>query len=194
MLEPGLTFSIDNQELFDLVKKEFYLDFNNRPSNKAKQNLELYLGTSSEYDVTGYGATAFWDKHPDLLNYLMEVTYPKDPDYIISVTWMKYYGVDHYSALHQEYGENFGGEDYYINVILIDQSEDLDGGVLVVAGDSQRFDTFRISESIRDRLYSIIFKKPGEGIIWNPQTVHGVTKVNKGHRLILGVAKVRKPE
>lgn len=193
MIEPGFTFSFDNQELIDTVTREFYSDFHNRPQNKARQNLELYLGTTTENDITGYGATAFWDNNKELFDYLSEVTYPKDPDYIVSVTWMKYYGVDHYSGLHQEFGEKFGAEDYYINIILVEKSPDLDGGVLIVAGDSQEFDTFKKSVSIRDRLYSIMFKNPGEGIVWNPQTVHGVTKVNKGHRLILGVAKVRKP-
>jgi hypothetical protein len=191
LVEPGFTYTVDNPALIDLLRNEYFNNPDKVRINATKQNLQRQLGTVDECNLAGLPQT-FWNSHKTLFYELMDVTYPRDPNYIITATWMKCYCAGHYSGLHHDFGEAYGGEDFYINVIMIDQSPDLEGGVLVLAGDSEDFQLSPDRASIRDRLDLNPFKIPGEAIVWNPQTIHGVSQVKQGHRLIFACAKVRK--
>ena len=191
MVEPGFKYSVSNSPLINFLKEEFFNNPDKIRINATKQNLQRQLGTIDKYNL-GNLPHIFWNNHQELFNQLMDVTYPRDPNYVITATWMKCYCPGHYSGLHHDFGENYGGDDFYINVMMIDQSPDLDGGVLVLAGDSEDFSLSTGRASIRDRLDINVFERPGDAIVWNPHTIHGVSQVKRGHRLILACAKVRK--
>lgn len=191
-MEPGFTYKIDNDAIINLLKNDFYSDENAFYQNRGKQNYEKYLGSTKGNDIQKFGFF-FWEDHLDLYNYLNEVTYPRDPDYIIDKSWMKYYPEGSFSGLHREKGDIGSIEDQHTNVILIDQAEDIVGGVIVIAGDSYDID-FKDPNSkgnLRERLYTRFLKTPGEAITWDERAVHGVSKIEKGHRLVFVCTKIK---
>lgn len=194
-MEPGHTYFVDNNELIDLLKKEFYDNPEIMLLNRGKQNYEFHLGTtygheSSLWDLNIHGRGIrseheFWDAHREFYDYLNKVTYPLDSDYKITRSWMKYYPEGFFSGLHNEF---LGGEEYldqHSNVILIDQPENTVGGTIVIAGDSMKTSKDPNQPgNLRERLYTRTLKQPGDAITWNEQAVHGVSKIEKGHRLV----------
>jgi len=194
MIESGFTYKIDNQELIDLLRNEFYSNPNSFWENQGKQNYEKYLGTTKENDNKNFG-WLYWDNHIELYNYLNEVTYPREPEYFIDQSWMKYYPEGAFSGLHQEKGDYrakaTGGQ--YTNVILIDQAEDIIGGIIVIAGDSHEInlEDANAKGNLKERLYTRFLKTPGEGIVWDEKAVHGVSKIERGHRLVFACTKMK---
>lgn len=191
-MEPGFTYNIDNQEIVDLLKNLFYSNMDVVYENRGKQNYERYVGTTTENDCHKTGAV-FWDNYPDLYDHLSKITYPRDPNYIIDKSWMKYYPEGTFSGLHREQGDVCGLEDQHTNVILIDQAEDIVGGVIIIAGDSYDID-FKdpnAKGNLRERLYTRFLKTPGEAITWDEKAVHGVSKIEKGHRLVFVCTKIK---
>lgn len=199
LVETGFTYQIDNQELFDTLKQEFYSHPEHMVSNGSKQNKSRSLGTLWPNKVWGFEHD-FWESHVELFEYINSVTYPHDPDYIVSETWLKFYEEGDFFSLHYDYplylDENPDAKDLhqYSNVIMIDQSDDLKGGVLVIAGDSFNIDYFNANRKgfLLERLYTKSLEKPGDAIVWNENTIHGVSKVEKGQRLILLCLKAHK--
>lgn len=191
-MEPGFTYNIDSQEIVNLLKNDLYSNKNVFYQNRGKQNYEKYLGTTRKNNIHNFGCS-FWEGHLDLYNYLNEVTYPRDPDYVIDRSWMKYYPEGSFSGLHSEQQDVCCIEDQHTNVILVDQSEDIVGGVIVIAGDSCDID-FKDPNSkgnLRERLYTRFLKTPGEAITWDEKAVHGVSKIEKGHRLVFVCTKIK---
>jgi hypothetical protein len=191
-MEPGFTYKIENNRLIEVLKKEFYDHKKDFQPNRGKQNYEKYLGTIEENNI-GAWKGSFWENHKELFYYLNEKTYPQDPEYILDKSWMKYYPKGSFSGLHTENADASVGKDQYTNVILIDQSEDIVGGVIVIAGDSIEPDYKNPNkkENIRERLITKFLKDPGDSIVWNGKTVHGVSKIEKGHRLVFVCTKTK---
>lgn len=191
-MEPGFTYKIDNQELIDLLKNEFYSNPDSFWVNRGKQNYEKYLGTIKENDSKNFG-WLYWDNHIELYNYLNEVVYPREPGYFIDQSWMKYYPKGTFSGLHQEKADWNASGEQYTNVILIDQAEDIVGGIIVIAGDSHEVDLKNANAkgNLKERLYTRFLKTPGEAIVWDEKTVHGVSKIEEGHRLVFVCTKTK---
>jgi hypothetical protein len=192
-MEPGFTYKVDNQELIDLLRNEFYSNPNSFWENRGKQNYEKYLGTTKENDNKNFG-WLYWDNHIELYNYLNEVTYPREPGYFINQSWMKYYPEGSFSGLHQEASDyQYSTSNQYTNVILIDQAEDIIGGMVVIAGDSHDIDTKNPNSkgNLKERLYTRFLKVPGEGIVWDERAVHGVSRIEKGYRLVFVCTKIK---
>jgi hypothetical protein len=188
-MEPGFTYTVDNEKFLSLLREEFY---NN--SELIKQN-----GAKTLYDRP-IGAfecrwNTFWKDNIDLYNYIESVTYPRDPNYRIDNTWMRYYIKDSFSALHIDVkNDSHIGEDQITNVILLDQSEDIDGGLIVIAGESYNIDLdvpVRAG-NIKKRLLTRFLKNPGDAIMWDEKTIHGVSKIEKGFRLVFVCTKIPK--
>lgn len=194
-MEPGYTYRVDNQKLIDQLREDFYSDPDRIKENRGKQNYEKYLGTIEKNDVWDYGKyfPKYWDYHLDLYNYLNDITYPRDPEYFIDKTWMKYYPQDAFSGLHRESGDVGCVEDQHTNVILIDQAEDIIGGLIVIAGDSYdiNFKDPNAKDNLRERLYARFLKNPGDAVTWDEKAVHGVSKIEHGHRLVLVCTKIK---
>jgi hypothetical protein len=184
-MEPGFTYKVENIELIEILKKEFYDHKKDFHPNRGKQNYEKYLGTIKK--------GSFWENHKELFHYLNEKTYPQDPEYILDKSWMKYYPLGSFSGLHTENVDISVGKNQYTNVILIDQSENIIGGIIVIAGDSIEPDYKNPNkkENIRERLITKFLKNPGDSIVWNEKTVHGVSKIEKGHRLVFVCTKTK---
>jgi hypothetical protein len=191
-MEPGFTYKVENIELIETLKKEFYDQKKDFHPNRGKQNYEKYLGTIAENNMGGWKGS-FWEGHRKLFHYLNSITYPSDPEYILDKTWMKYYPKGSFSGLHTENADRSVGENQYTNVILIDQSEDIMGGIIVIAGDSMEINYVNPNgkENIRERLITRFLKNPGDSIVWNGKTVHGVSKIEKGHRLVFVCTKTK---
>ena len=179
MIESGFKYSINNANLISKVKAHFYSNKHLIENNSAEQNTQMEMDS-------------FWEKNKDLYAQLNRTTYPKGNGYFILRSWLKYYDVNDFSGLHQEQDNpRSRKENEYSNSILIERSEDLIGGDLVIAGDGQEFDySGSVNENnIRERLLTRSVNTPGEVIVWDKYAVHGVAKVEKGHRLVLVCVK-----
>ena len=142
-----------------------------------------------------------------LLSYITQMTYPYGEP--ISLCWSKLYGAtskdrditppsgsqrDYYwgvvgrpsMGLHQEkwvYGDMEIGKDplkFWSTTLLVTKSDDLEGGEIVLAGDS--IDDLAEFQS---RLKVINLKEKGQTASWNGETVHGVAEITKGTRWVL---------
>ena len=138
-----------------------------------------------------------------LMSYLEKHTYPfKKP---VESMWMNYYSADMknengfggFLGLHQDYHnwkDRSGDHMVFVNSVLIDQSDDMVGGEIVLAGDSieTRQATIRREIDTRDIMHrlKVIRQKPGDVIFWNGLTLHGVSQIEKGDRLTMMVVKV----
>jgi hypothetical protein len=185
MVELGFKYSLDDLSVIDFLKKEFFSDPNMIVVNNGKQNLERHFGTLRKYNVNGYERD-YWENHLDIYNYLNENTYPRDPDYVITSSWIKYYKVGAFSGLHAESKAWPSKEIQYTNVTLLDQSEDIEGGQIILAGDSYEINWKdpNAKGNLRERLLTRFLKSPGESIVWDEKSVHGVSRIEKGHRLV----------
>jgi hypothetical protein len=194
-MEPGFTYRVDNQELIYVVREDFYSNPTKVKENRGKQNYEKFLGTIKEHDIWNFGKwfPYFWENHRELYDYLNKITYPQDPRYSIDKTWVKYYPEGSFSGLHIEYGGEGTCEDQHTNVILIDQAEDIMGGIIILAGDSYEinFKDPNTKGNLRERLLTRFLKNPGDAITWDEKAVHGVSKIEKGHRLVLVCTKIK---
>lgn len=189
---PGFTYRVDNLDLINTVKHEFYSNPALICHNNSKQNYQRYLGTLDQYKITG-SENSFWNDHQQLFEYLNTITYPRDPSYCINESWIKYYTAGDFSSLHAECGPWGGHCDQHSNVILLDQSPDLEGGIIVIAGDSFDVDIDNpyTKGNIRERLLTRILKTPGDAVTWTENVIHGLSKVDKGYRLVLVCTKIK---
>lgn len=195
---PGHIYKVHNQEFIDFIREDFYSDPKLIRENRGKQNYQKYLGTLEEYDVWGWNkwSPKFWDKHPELYHYLNDVTFPREPGYFVDKVWMKYYPKDSFSGLHQDHAEPAEQgryEDRHINVILIDQAPDIIGGIIVIAGDAYEpnFKDPNEKYNLRERLLTRFLATPGDAITWDEIAMHGVSKIEHGHRLVLVCSKIK---
>lgn len=156
----------------------------------------------------------FWADHKDLYDYVEANTYPYDCQ--ITGSWLKYVHESFkigdnqggFMGLHQDYMYEHAqtetndhvkslkpGEEYIIhtNSIIVNTSDDIQGGELVLAGDSLSIGgPAKRKTDTRDLLYRLKVvdaKDTGALTVWNGLTVHGVAEVRKGWRTTLIVVK-----
>jgi len=190
-MESGFIYFLDNPDLFNLLKTDFYSNPELAHENRGKQNLERHMGTLNKYNFSGLEKD-FWENHIELFEYLNEFTYPRDPEYYICSSWIKHYIEGSFSGLHAESQDWGMGRDQHTNVILIDQAEDIIGGMNVIAGDSYQLNKDPNSKgNLRERLLTRFLEKPGDAIVWDANAVHGVSKIEKGYRLVLVCIKIK---
>ena len=143
----------------------------------------------------------FMFSRTELMAYFEKNTYPFGAP--VKALWMKYYSADMkdkngfggFLGLHQDHF-NFPDKAHqimFVNSVLIDQSKDMVGGEIVLAGDSLETRSVNIrpidTRDIMHRL-KVIRQKPGDVIFWNGLTLHGVGQIEKGDRLTLMVVKL----
>jgi hypothetical protein len=151
------------------------------------------LAAQSEYEsIHAPTRTGSWmvkdplGKLPQAKEYLTRHVYPFNEP--IGANWMKWYGVGHYSGLHQDHEGGYAKYDksgrlWYITSIII-KSNGMEGGQLIIAGDSSFNDTERAS-----RMMVLDITEPGWGACWNMFTLHGVSHITAGERITLMIAK-----
>ena len=194
-MEPGYSFFVDNEELINTLKAEFYNNPDLILQNPSKTLYDRMIGHHRYKDTPTGPHNSFWQERVDLYNYLDSVTYPRDPNYVISYTWMRYYTPGCFSALHQDQHASAGHVvDQTTNIILIDRSDDLVGGVTVIAGDSFEYDPDNPNQPghLRERLITKTMDKPGDAVTWNEKVVHGISRIERGSRLVFMTSKVPK--
>lgn len=191
-LEPGKIPSVDNWAV-DYVHA-YYKDH-------IKKQLITHNSKSHQFFVDPDHWKQFMLSRTKLMAYFEENTYPFGEP--VRALWMKYYSADMkdengfggFLGLHQDHF-NFPDKTdqiVFVNSILIDQSNDMAGGEVVLAGDS--YDTHDPKKrpidtrDIMHRLKVVRQEKPGDVIWWNGFTLHGIGQIKKGNRLTLMVVK-----
>lgn len=130
---------------------------------------------------------------PELWDYLEENTYPYDGE-IMNICG-NYYVEGAYFGLHFDGTNGYNHERdkdlvAYTNLIVLDKSEDLEGGLLVLADLSALAEYIDPKMKFTETPLEVIDPVVGEIVKWNAKTLHGVTQVKKGHRFSLGVGKM----
>jgi hypothetical protein len=145
----------------------------------------------------------FWNDHQELYSYIEENVYPEHAP--IDNTWFKFYTTEkkvgptnrgEFIGLHQdrEYTDPPNDKELiHTTSILIERSKDAIGGHSVLAGDSQfqgnKETRFKDSRDIMSRLVVENLTVPGESVVWNGWTMHGVSEMSQGSRLAFIVFK-----
>ena len=111
MIESGFTYSIDNSSFIETLKTEFYNNPDLVKRNKSNTLYDRHIGTPETLN--------FWKNNIDLFRYLEDVTYPRDPNFTILETWMRFYEKDSYSSLHVDVFPVGVINQQYTNVLLI---------------------------------------------------------------------------
>lgn len=193
-LEPGRIPPLDDW-VVDYMHSYFKEHIEKRLHTRSAKTYELFLDT--EYWKNFMNSR----KNEPLMSYLKKHTYPFNKH--VDSMWMNYYSTDMkdengfggFLGLHQDY-HNYpdrSGDMVFVNSVLIDQSKDMVGGEIVLAGDSLETRSVNIrpidTRDIMHRL-KVIRQKPGDVIFWNGLTLHGVGQIEKGDRLTLMVVKL----
>ena len=74
--------------------------------------------------------------------------------------------------------------EYWTTTCLIEKSEDLSGGEIVLAGDS-----YEDYEEFQSRLKVINLTEVGHTAVWNGETVHGIGEITNGYRWVFVIYK-----
>ena len=184
MQDTYLKLNVEDEEFITWIKVKYEEYRKERlRRNTGKIHSEMYLGWLTEEDKNGW----FWKKYPEMFKRLEQITYPYGEPVINS--WIKFYDEGEYSALHID-DVNFISQRYrhkitWTNSILLEQSEDLEGADVVLAGDGFE-PTF---EQLKSRLITQRHNKVGDNIVWDSEIVHGISKIEKGYRMTLIVIK-----
>lgn len=121
--------------------------------------------------------------------YLTTMTYPYNAP--IRGCWShKYEANGHMMGMHQDkYADSdnpkYEKNEYWTTTCLIEKSEDLSGGEIVLAGDS-----YEDYEKFQSRLKVVNLTEVGQTAVWNGNTVHGVSEITNGYRWVFVVYKV----
>lgn len=196
------------REYLSATQQHFKDNIDQTQLHRSGVHKVIHLGTIDE--------GSYWKQHQHDYYHLQGVTYPaSEPIYN---TWIKY--VDSkfitgdngggFMGLHQDFlyerkrNNEHLVDDYdpdtknliHTNSIILDRSDDLVGGELVLAGDSMQIgppaDRGRDTRDLMYRLKVVHAKEIGDLTIWNGLTVHGVAEVTKGWRATLIVVKKTK--
>lgn len=147
----------------------------------------------------------FKKEYPEIFEYLEKNTYPENLP--INRIWFKKYTSDtslgtssgEFIGLHQDrFYETPEDKESLIhtNSILLEISPDADGGYTVLAGDDiEDKDLKNRFKDTRDRMSRLIAENistPGDTMVWNGWTLHGVSEMKSGKKLNLIVIKKSK--
>ena len=129
----------------------------------------------------------FWDKNPSLWEKLTKATYPFNEPIINCVIKIYYKGDS--ACLHTDDPKYHSHKKKYTktftNSVLLHQSEDLEGGDLVLAGDGWE----PTHQQLQSRLVTMKHKTPGDAVVWDSDVIHGVSEIENGSRIVLIVIK-----
>lgn len=172
----------------------------------SRKNIEEFTHPNSSHNlIDTYVENGGWSEALAYeMDYLKEHTYPFGAD--ILYHWLKVYDenqhhIGGFLGLHQDYHEfpelESKGEMITTNSILLHQSDDLEGGDLIFAGDA--FDDSKDPVEVSDRPYNTKHimhrmeidrhKDIGDVMWWHGYTVHGVSRIKKGNRVTLMIIK-----
>ena len=142
----------------------------------------------------------------DLLKYITWMTYPYGSP--IVACWSHLYEAGTgFMGLHQDKealggfkkvttdsgSSTWSGGDYpdplklWSTSLLIDKSDDMEGGELVLAGDG-----YEDYEKLGSRLKIVDLKERGQTASWNGETLHGCAEVTRGTRWVFVTFKEEK--
>ena len=90
---------------------------------------------------------------------------------------------EYFMGMHQDKHAHPDGKDkdpfnFHSTTLVIERSDDLEGGEIVLAGDS-----YANYEQFQSRL-KVVNLKVGETATWNGETVHGIGEITKGSRWV----------
>lgn len=171
----------------------------------SKKDDEEFVHQCASHSLIDTAINPKWQS--DLSNemeYLKNYTYPFGAE--VYCHWLKVYNENQHHlggflGLHQDYGEfpelKNQGKMMITNSILLHQSDDLEGGELIFAGDS--FDNTKDKIKAPDRPYNTQHimhrmeidkqKNVGDVMWWHGYTVHGVSRIKKGNRVTFMIIK-----
>lgn len=188
--EPGYYTTLDRDIIDKLYHK--YLE----KENELWQHID-----KSHSRITS--RTNKWDQEiPEIMDYLEKNTYP--PEGKTYTHWVNVYGKNDakksFKGLHQDsipFMDHLNDKKnlLIVNSILLYQSDDMEGGEVVIAGDGPQTDTNDVSirkydtRDIMSRLEVVQHKNIGDVIWWNCFALHGVASVTKGTRITMAYLK-----
>ena len=185
MTDPYKRYRIDDLELLQSVRDQLHVAVND---NEVKRNNKGFHGL---WYLGWPGSSKFWDLNPTFEERLTACVYPYHRP--IMNCWIKFYSVGDHSGLHVDDVKSIGSAEEYdigwTNSILIEQSDDIEGGDVVVAGDAG--DEIANGAS---RLITMRHKSVGDVIAWDSELVHGVSRIEKGSRAALMITKKKKSQ
>ena len=176
---------------------------------KVMKNTEFYTHKRGRYKEKSWGdeeqvRLAFGDY---LLWYIAQMTYPYGAP-IISC-WSHLYkapsgGMGMHQDKHAFKGASWKDGDLYFNgnrtagnfldplklwstSLLVDKSDDMEGGELVLAGDG-----YEDYVKLGSRLKIVDLKEKGQTASWNGETLHGCAEVTRGTRWVFVTFKEEK--
>ena len=80
----------------------------------------------------------------------------------------------------------------YTNIIVLERSDDLEGGLLVKT-DLSFLNPYIISNiEFKNTPLEVLDLQEGEMTFWDNTTIHGVSQVKKGYRMTIGIGKLVK--
>ncbi len=160
---------------------------------KVLNNTEFEMHRRGKYtEARWWGNKTVEDAFGEYLHwYLTTMTYPYDVP--IKACWShKYEANGHMMGMHQDKYADIKNpkheeNEYWTTTCLIEKSEDLSGGEIVLAGDS--YEDFKEFTN-RSRLKVINLTEVGHTAVWNGNTIHGVSEITNGSRWVFVVYKV----
>ena len=154
---------------------------------KVLQNTEFKTHHRGKYtEARWWGDKIVKDAFGEYLHwYLTTMTYPYDVP--IKGCWSHLYKA--HSGMMGMHQDKYADMDktegkYWSTTCLVDKSEDLSGGEIVLAGDS-----YEDYEEFQSRLKVINLTEIGQTAVWNGETVHGVSEITNGYRWVFVVYK-----
>ena len=160
---------------------------------KVLNNTEFEMHKRGKYtEARWWGNKIVKDAFGEYLHwYLTTMTYPYGVP--IKGCWSHRYEANgHMMGMHQDkkadsLNPKHEENEYWTTTCLIEKSEDLSGGEIVLAGDS--YEDFKEFTS-RSRLKVINLTEVGHTAVWNGNTIHGVSEITNGYRWVFVVYKV----
>ena len=192
---------VGKHKLLDPIRLQPIIDHQQDPAHGAYHP----SGTHKHFQLGNkeWSTNDFWLTHSALYDYIEKNVYPEHTP--IFDTWGKLYTVNsqagptnrgEFIGLHQDREYEWPIDDNHLihtTSILLQRSDDAVGGYSVLAGDSQfqgeKATRFKDSRDIMSRLVVENLTVPGESIVWNGWTMHGVSEMTHGTRMTLVVIK-----
>lgn len=193
ILEPGKAKPLEKW-VTDYLYDEIYI-------KRFKPMMTTHRSSSHEELKARHSAN--WKEYldPEIEQYLVDNVYPYSEP--LKDIWVKKVSAEHinedgyggFIGMHADHeGFSFGADMLqFINSFLLHKSDDLEGGYIVLAGDSYETklqeNRPHNSRDFMSRLVVIPYNNVGEGAWWNSRTIHGVSQVTKGERISFMVTK-----
>lgn len=183
-MDPHFTYRFKDPDFLNWIKGQFDIAKEKGAMSRNMGNVHHLLPIGGP--LTPF--SSFWGPYPEKLDLLTQLTYPYGEKILIVV--IKHYTKNEYSSLHQDDPEALRISEYrslWTNSILIDKSDDVKGGDVVIAGDGFEPD----ADHLKSRLITLNHEEIGNSIVWDSEAVHGVSRIEKGYRTALIVVKAK---